>query len=56
MNGWLVEWHLGMVQVGELLFPDAPSPVNGRIVIPDRPGLGLVVDRDALRETRVAGT
>jgi L-alanine-DL-glutamate epimerase-like enolase superfamily enzyme len=44
-----------MVQVGKLLFPQAPRPVNGRIVIPDRPGLGLVVDRDALRETRVAG-
>jgi len=56
MNGWLVEWHLGMVQVGELLFPHAPRPVNGRIAIPDRPGLGLMVDRDALRETRVAGT
>jgi len=55
MNGWLVEWHLGMVQVGELLFPQAPRPVNGRLVIPDRSGLGLVVDRDALRETRVAG-
>lgn len=55
MNGWLVEWHLGMVQVGELLFPHAPKPVKGRIIIPDRSGLGLVVDRDALRETRVAG-
>jgi L-alanine-DL-glutamate epimerase-like enolase superfamily enzyme len=53
MNGWLVEWHLGMVQVGELLFPGAPQPVNGRITIPDLPGLGLTLDRDALRESRV---
>lgn len=53
MNGWLVEWHLGMVQVGELLFPDASRPVKGTIAVPDRPGLGLEVDRDALRETLV---
>jgi len=53
MNGWILEWHLGMVQVGELLFPDAPRPVDGRIAVPDRPGLGLTVDRDALRHTLV---
>ncbi|MGW4845401.1 mandelate racemase/muconate lactonizing enzyme family protein [Nocardia brasiliensis] len=53
MNGWILEWHLGMVQVGELLFPDAPKPVGGRISVPDRPGLGLTVDRAALHTTRV---
>lgn len=53
MNGWIVEWHLGMVQAGELLFPDAPKPVDGMVTIPDKPGLGLTVDRNALRETRV---
>jgi L-alanine-DL-glutamate epimerase-like enolase superfamily enzyme len=54
MNGWLVEWHLGMVQVGEMLFPDAPRPVAGKIAVPDRPGLGLAVDREALQASRVA--
>jgi L-alanine-DL-glutamate epimerase-like enolase superfamily enzyme len=53
MNGWIVEWHLGMVQVGEVLFTDAPAPKDGAITIPDRPGLGLTLDRDALRDTRV---
>ena len=53
MNGWMVEWHLGMVQVGELLFKDAPQPKDGTISIPDRPGLGLTLDGDMLRETRV---
>lgn len=53
MNGWLLEWHVGMAQVGQLLFPDSPRPVNGRITVPDRPGLGLSVDRDALRDTLV---
>ncbi|MPZ60504.1 MAG: mandelate racemase/muconate lactonizing enzyme family protein [Propionibacteriales bacterium] len=56
MNGWLVEWHLGMVQVGEMLFPDAPGPVDGKIAVPDRPGLGLTVDREALRASLVTDT
>jgi L-alanine-DL-glutamate epimerase-like enolase superfamily enzyme len=55
MNGWIVEWHLGMVAVGETLFTDAPKPENGWLTIPDRPGLGLTLDRDAWRETRVDG-
>jgi L-alanine-DL-glutamate epimerase-like enolase superfamily enzyme len=54
MNGWLVEWHLGMVQAGERIFRDAPKPVKGQLTIPSAPGLGFTLDRDALRETRVA--
>lgn len=53
MNGWMVEWHLGMVAVGETLFPDAPKPAGGRLAIPDRPGLGLTLDEAAFREARV---
>jgi len=52
-NGWIVEWHLGMVAVGETMFSDAPQPVDGWIEIPDRPGLGLTLDADAYRETMV---
>jgi L-alanine-DL-glutamate epimerase-like enolase superfamily enzyme len=53
MNGWFVEWHLGMVAVGETLFTDAPKPENGLLAIPDRPGLGLTLNREAWKETRV---
>lgn len=53
-NGWIVEWHLGMVAVGETLFPDAPKPKDGWIDIPDRPGLGLTLDRDSWQDTRIA--
>jgi L-alanine-DL-glutamate epimerase-like enolase superfamily enzyme len=42
-----------MVAVGEMLFSDAPKPVDGRLAIPDRPGLGLTLDEAAFRETRV---
>ena len=53
MNGWLVEWHLGMVAVGETVFVDPPRPVKGEIKIPDAPGLGLKVNYDGVRDTRV---
>lgn len=53
MNGWFVEWHLGMVQAGEILFRGAPRPIDGTITIPDRSGLCLTLDPDALRETCV---
>jgi L-alanine-DL-glutamate epimerase-like enolase superfamily enzyme len=54
MNGWLLEWHLGMVQVGERLFPGSAAPINGVVTVPQCPGLGLEVDRAALRESAVA--
>lgn len=54
MNGWIVEWHLGMVAVGETLFTDAPRPEDGVLTIPDRPGLGLGLDEAAYRDTRVS--
>jgi L-alanine-DL-glutamate epimerase-like enolase superfamily enzyme len=53
MNGWRVEFHLGMQQVGERIFKDAPRPENQVIRIPDRPGLGLTPDPGVLRETRI---
>ncbi len=52
-NGWLVEWHLGMVAVGETIFKDPPRPEGGIIKIPDAPGLGLTVDEDALKDTLI---
>lgn len=53
MNGWLVEFHLGMQLVGERLFVDPPQPEHGFVRIPQRPGLGLVPNRDNLKETLV---
>ena len=53
MNGWIVEWHLGMVRLGQMLFLDPPQPVKGILKMPDAAGLGLTLDRDALRESEV---
>jgi L-alanine-DL-glutamate epimerase-like enolase superfamily enzyme len=55
MNGWLVEFHLGMQMVGELLFVDPPRPLQQRVEIPAAPGLGLKLNADALKETKVSG-
>lgn len=52
-NGWLVEWHLGNVSVAETIFKETPSPVGGVLAIPDKPGLGLEPDEDAVRDSRV---
>jgi L-alanine-DL-glutamate epimerase-like enolase superfamily enzyme len=41
------------VQVGEMLFVDSPQPVNGMLKIPDAPGLGLKLNREALRDSEV---
>src|ERR1700692_3845563 len=53
MHGWIVEWHLGRVQGGQMLFVNSPEPVNGMLTILDAPGLGLTLNRDALRESEV---
>lgn len=53
MNGWLVEFHLGMQLVGEMLFVSPPGPVNQMVKIPEKPGLGFEPNFDALRDTRV---
>lgn len=53
MNGWRVEFHLGMQQVGERIFPDAPVPKGNEIIIPEAPGLGMAVDEDFLTATMI---
>lgn len=55
MNGWLVEYHLGMQFVGEHLFCDPPRSVDQSVEIPRLPGLGLTPNHDHLKETRVSG-
>lgn len=52
-NGTLAETHLGVEQVERRIFADAPEPENGRIRVPEKPGFGVTLDADALRETLV---
>lgn len=52
-NGTMIEMHLANARLERELFVNAPEPVNGRIAVPDRPGIGLELNRDLLRESRV---
>lgn len=36
---------------GEMIFRDPPKPVRGTVTLPDRPGLGLEPNEEALRDT-----
>jgi len=48
-----VEWHLDRVQVGHMLFVNPPEPKNGILTISGAPGLGLTLNREALRKSEV---
>ena len=52
-NGTLVESHLGVDQVERIIFKETPEQANGRLKVPDAPGFGVQLDREALKETLV---
>ena len=35
------------------IFVNAPEPENGRVHVPDRPGFGVELNREVLRDTLV---
>jgi L-alanine-DL-glutamate epimerase-like enolase superfamily enzyme len=53
MNGWRVEFHLGMQEVGERLFVDPPKPEGNIVRVGPKPGVGLEPNVDALRATQM---
>jgi L-alanine-DL-glutamate epimerase-like enolase superfamily enzyme len=53
MNGWRVEFHLDMQNVGEQVFVNPPRPENNIVKIPAAPGLGLTPRADFLRDSVV---
>lgn len=54
-NGWMTEYHVLAGPVCDAIFMDTVQPVDGRYRISDRPGLGLTVDEDAVREAKARG-
>ena len=52
-NGWLLEHHVAQSGIEDALFVDPPSPVDGRLAIPEKPGLGLTIDREGLDATKL---
>jgi L-alanine-DL-glutamate epimerase-like enolase superfamily enzyme len=52
-NGTLAECHLGVEQVEQAIFTDAPKPVGGELAVPAAPGWGVTLDREVMRDTLV---
>lgn len=52
-NGWLLEHHVAQSGITDALFIDPPYPVDGRLTIPEKSGLGLSIDQDGLDATRL---
>ena len=53
-NGGMCEWHLNAVAMCRVLYNGLPELTSGdRIVLPEKPGLGFELNRDALRDFAV---
>lgn len=57
MNGWRVEFHLGMKYIEDQIFldPPEPDPVTNTVKIPSVGGLGMRLNQEALADSRVKG-
>jgi len=49
-NGWRVEFHVPTWYTGMAIYKDPPKPVKGWVTLPERPGLGLEPNEEALKE------
>lgn len=52
-NGWRMEFHLTNWMVANTIYQEPPGPVNGWVTLTERPGLGLELREDAVKEFRV---
>lgn len=49
-NGTMLEMHLANAQLERDMYLETPEPVDGRLAVPDRPGIGLELNHDFLAE------
>jgi L-alanine-DL-glutamate epimerase-like enolase superfamily enzyme len=49
-NGWLVEFHYGNMLRDEAIYVNPPRFDKGWLTLPEKPGLGLEPNHDALKE------
>ena len=49
-NGWLTEFHLLRERIYEVVYVRPPVARNGRLPLPEKPGMGLELDEAAVRE------
>ena len=51
-NGWRAEFHVNNWLTWNVLYKEAPGPINGWVTLTERPGLGLELNEDAVKEYR----
>ena len=52
-NGWRAEFHVNNWLTWNALYKEVPGPVNGWVTLSERPGLGLELNEDAVKEYRI---
>jgi L-alanine-DL-glutamate epimerase-like enolase superfamily enzyme len=53
-NGWRAEFHVNNWLTWNVLYKEVPEPVDGWVTLSERPGLGLELNVDALKEYRTS--
>lgn len=51
-NGWRVEFHDSVWEIGRQIYESPPEPEGNSLTLPEKPGLGLTPDREALEQYR----
>lgn len=51
-NGWMTEYHTFAAALCDAIFVDPTQPANGRLVMSDRPGLGLSLNAAAVDDAK----
>jgi len=52
-NGWRTEVRVPNWLAANVIYKDPPNPVNGWVTLTERPGLGLELNEDAVKEYKV---
>ncbi|MBI4524906.1 MAG: mandelate racemase/muconate lactonizing enzyme family protein [Deltaproteobacteria bacterium] len=52
-NGWRAEFHLTNWMAAGVVFKELPEPVNGWVTLTEKPGLGLEINEDVVKDYRV---
>jgi L-rhamnonate dehydratase len=52
-HGWRAEFHLTNWMVANLIYQEPPGPIDGWVTLSEKPGLGLEINEDAVKEYQV---
>jgi L-rhamnonate dehydratase len=52
-HGWRAEFHLTNWMVANLIYQEPPGPINGWVTLSEKPGLGLEINEDTVKEYQV---